>query len=138
MKGRGLFRLNPQNRLETLLVEGQTVDRARQLTVTSLADSFDQQSVNGTVVTAVYLGQKPGWVLFRIRPNAAGTNVIREPLAQERAGLPGVPVLATMDPAQLLDLPCRSGPLFSLNANGDAALLASDGQRWGIYLFPAR
>jgi hypothetical protein len=108
------------------------------LTVTSMADSLDQQSANGTVVTAVNLGRKTGWVLYRIRPNAAGTDVIREPLAQERAGLPGVPVMATMDPSLLLDLPCHAGPLFSLNANGDAALLASDGQRWGIYLFPAR
>src|SRR5204863_220808 len=77
---RGLFQVDSQNRLHTLLIEGQTVDRARQLTVTSLADSLDQQSANGTVVTAVYLGQKTGWVLYRIRANAAGTDVIREPL----------------------------------------------------------
>jgi hypothetical protein len=138
LKGRGLFRFTPPGRLETLLIEGQTLDRERQLTVTSLADSVDQQSANGTVVTAVYLGKATGWVLYRIRANAAGTDVVREPLAQERAGLPGVPVLATMDPSLLLDLPCRSGPLFSLNAKGDAALLASDGQRWGIYLFPSK
>ena len=67
-------------------------------------------------------------------PSLAGTAYI--PFVAQN--LPGVPTLATMDPSLLLDLPCRSGPLFSLNANGDAALLASDGQRWGIYLFPAK
>jgi hypothetical protein len=135
---RGLFRLGPQG-LETLLVEGLGVAGARSVTVGSLADSLDRQSRNGTSVFAVTTN-RIGWVLYRTRVtrNAAGeATVTTDALAQEGTSLPGVPRFPTMDPSRLLSLPCRSGPLFSLNDSGAVALLASNGTRWGIYLFPA-
>jgi hypothetical protein len=62
------------------------------------------------------------------------TSFTTAPIAQERAGMPDVPSFASLDPSLLLGLSCRTGPLFSLNDAGAVAFLASNGQRWGIYL----
>jgi hypothetical protein len=40
-----------------------------------------------------------------------------------------------LDPSSYLSLPCDSGPLFSLNKDGNVAYLASDGTKWGVYVW---
>lgn len=135
---RGLFRLGPQG-LETVLVEGVGIAGARDLTVETLSDSLDRQSANGTTVFAAF-STKDGWTLFRsrvIRDSQGNvTSVAAAPIAQEHGSLPGVPGFAALDPSPLLNLACRAGPLFSVNDSGGVAFLASNGQRWGVYVLP--
>lgn len=135
--GRGLFRLGPQG-LQTLLIERMGVAGARDLIVDSLADSFDRQTANGTTVFATF-SKKDGWTLTRSRVTQDSTGritVTTTPVLQEGQPLPGGKRIVSLDPSLLLTLPCRSGPLFSLSDQGTVACLASNGERWGIYLFP--
>ena len=59
---------------------------------------------------------------------------------QEGQTLPGGggAKIVSLDPGQVLDLPPGSGPVFTLNDAGDVAFMATDGLKWGIYLFSDR
>jgi hypothetical protein len=84
--------------------------------------------VNGITAFATR-GSDGRWAIDRWR---AGVTIR---VAQEGQALPDGMKIVSLDPEALLDLPPGSGPIFTLNEVGDVAFLASDGQRWGIYLF---
>jgi hypothetical protein len=142
---RGLFRLNTQGALETLIVENVGMTGARDVSFTSLSSEVPRQTVGGTTAFAVH--DEQGWMIYRSQPvrDARGqpvtdsrgnptfqtTLIVREgqPLADGRR-------LKTLNASPLVsptnDL-YRSGPIFTLNDAGDVAFFASDGQRWGVY-----
>ena len=122
----GLFRLSPQG-VQTLMVESLAVGGSRDLTYGTLATTPDRQTVNGTSAFATFGGGR--WTIFRWR---AGKTTL---VAQEGGALPGGGHVVSLDPGPVLDLPVGTGPVFTLNDAGDVAFLASDGTRWGIYLF---
>jgi hypothetical protein len=122
----GLFRLSPQG-VQTLMVESLAVGGSRDLTYGTLATTPDRQTVNGTSAFATFGSGR--WTIFRWR---AGKTTL---VAQEGGSLPGGAHVVSLDPGPVLDLPAGSGPVFTLNDAGDVAFLASDGTRWGIYLF---
>jgi hypothetical protein len=56
-------------------------------------------------------------------------------VAREGQALTGAGRIVTLDPGPVLSLPAGHGPVFALNQDGDVSFLASDGLRWGVYLF---
>ena len=81
---RGLFRVGPDGAVETLVLEGVGITGARGLTVSTLADSLDRQSLNGTTVFAAH-NARDGWVLYRSRPATGSDGKVTfktEPIAQ--------------------------------------------------------
>lgn len=58
-----------------------------------------------------------------------------ERLNQEGQRLPDGTRIRSLDPGKVLDLPDGSGPVFTLNEEGDVAFLASDGKAWGLYRY---
>lgn len=122
----GLFRLGPQG-VQTLMVESLAVGGSRDLTYGTLATSPDRQTVNGISAFATFGSGR--WTIFRWQ--AGKTTVV----AQEGGALPGGGKIVSLDPGAVLDLPPGAGPVFTLNNAGAVAFLATDGTRWGIYLF---
>jgi hypothetical protein len=124
----GMFRYGSQG-LETVMVEQLTVNGARDLTYGTLATSAPRQTVNGATAFATR-GADGRWAIYRWR---TGVTTL---VAQEGQTLPGGGVkIVSLDPGPVLDLPPGSGPVFTLNDAGDVAFLATDGLKWGIYLF---
>jgi hypothetical protein len=122
----GLFRLSPQG-VQTLMVESLAVGGSRDLTFGTLATTPDRQTISG--ITAFATFNSGHWSIFRWK---AGQTTL---VAQEGGTLPGGAHVVSLDPGPVLDLPPGAGPVFTLNQNGDVAFLATDGTRWGIYLF---
>jgi hypothetical protein len=110
-----------------MMVESLAVGGSRDLTYGTLATTPDRQTVNGISAFATFGGGR--WTIFRWK---AGKTTL---VAQEGAALPGGAKIVSLDPGPVLDLPPGAGPVFTLNAAGDVAFLATDGTRWGIYLF---
>jgi hypothetical protein len=128
---RGLFRFGPLG-LETLQIECLDVGGARDISFCTLAISPARQTANGT--TAFAIREDGRWKIKRWR---AGVTTL---VAQEGQTLPGGSgaKIVSLDPGPVLDLPPGSGPVFTLNDAGDVAFLATDGLKWGIYLFSDR
>jgi hypothetical protein len=124
----GLFRLGPQG-IETLMVESVEVGGARDVTFGTLAASPDRQTAGGVTVFATFDSKARRWSIFRWR---TGQTTL---VAREGQNLSGGAKIVTMDPGPVLSLPPGAGPVFTVNDAGEVAFLASDGQRWGIYLF---
>lgn len=122
---RGMFRVDSQG-LKTLLVETLQTDSARTTTLGTLGDS-PKQARNGIVVVATFWAGR--WTITEFRENQ--TTVVAQ---DGQTLMPGKHIMS-LDPSALLNLPPGSGPVFTLNDAGDVAFMASDGRRWGIYLF---
>jgi hypothetical protein len=78
------------------------------------------------------------WAIYRsrtLRNTATDRTALSIVLVAREDPRPGGTRFVSLDPSALLGLPGGSGPVFAVNAAGDVAFLASDGQRWGIYRF---
>jgi hypothetical protein len=151
----GFFRRNAQGAVETLLVASLVVSGARDLVV-SVVTPTDQAcdrplstlslSQNQTVVTDTFAfatrGGDDRWAIYRARllrdPATGRTTLSAVLVAREGQQLPDGTGLISLDPSILLGRPVNSGPVFTVNAAGDVAFLATDGRRWSIYRFSDR
>jgi hypothetical protein len=128
----GLFRLGTLG-VETIMIENLEFGSAREITYGTLATTPARQTVNGISAYATFYNGK--WSIYRWK---AGVTKL---VAQEGQALPGGTngaKIVSLDPGPVLDLPPGSGPIITLNDAGDVAFLATDGLKWGIYLFTDR
>jgi hypothetical protein len=133
---KGLFRLDPALGLRTRMVEGLGVGSVREIRIDTIAGSSIVQSSNGA--TAAAFRSNGRWQIIRTRVSVDAQGRVKTAVAavaQEGQLLPGGVRIVTLDPSQLLGLDPGAGPIFSLNEAGDVAFLASDGKRWGVYVF---
>jgi hypothetical protein len=126
----GEFELTPSG-LITHVIASEDVNSARNLGIDPLG-SYPTQTRNGRTVSTDFDGKV--WSIYRFQTDPQG-NTIQELIAQERKGVNGAPSLI-LDTQALLeqetDLRPISGPVFTVNDNGDVAFLASDGKVWGV------
>jgi hypothetical protein len=133
---RGRFRLDPTGVVLTDIVEGLGMAGARDLQLDTLATSLTSQSVNGATVTAFLSGGRWSIVRTRVSVSPQGKLTVTPVIvAREGQALTGAGRIVTLDPGPVLSLPAGHGPVFALNQDGDVSFLASDGLRWGVYLF---
>jgi hypothetical protein len=120
-------------RVEGRVVPGIGVEGARLLSVETFGDTLSGQTVNGFTVSAARVGGR--WRIVRWRLSPEG-RLLDEIIAEEGQRLKDGQTLMALNVAPLLELvalPRRDGPAFTINDAGDVSFLAADRLSWGIY-----
>jgi hypothetical protein len=81
------------------------------------------------IVFAIYSGERDGWTIYRYMDGVFTV------VASEKERLSGDRRRYYLDAGPMSGLAPGSGPEFTIDATGEVAFLASDGQRWGVYRF---